>query len=493
MPDKAGPSRTRLPRGAVPAAFPVQVLGCAVGAGVVAGAGQLGVAYGLGILRWDAGFASGTWHWQLTWLALLASIAVIVGAATGQWRAGRSGIPVGLPLRVAAALAAALGAVVMIPLVLHPARVAHVSEPGSPALTAVIATSAGLVLGIVAAVAVLTEPTVAGNIVATVTWLWLVALGSAVWTIGRGEAWGEARPGLLPVSGAGIPLLLLGMPALVALVVAAVARFGGAGPVRVAISGVAGPALLAAAYLIGAPGGGTQTSSYQYALLGVAVAAAVSVLVAVARRPAIRLGRGAAPQERPARRRAADEAPAPRDEAWTGGAHRLPAWTDAPDDSAWPADDSPTDPLPATGRGTEPDETTQPLPPATLPPKPQPASPSKAADPPKPRPASTAKASNPPKPQPASPTKAGNPPKAEPGGTNEPGSTNEPGDTNETGDTNVTAGTAEAAAPAKRTGRRGRRRGQDAGEQPVATRDADYVDWVRALGGSGNSGEPGEG
>jgi hypothetical protein len=432
-------------------------LGCGLVGGIVAGAGQLGVAYGLGILRWDAAFARGAWHWQLTWLALLASVAVIAGAATGRWGAARCRLPVDPPLRVSVTLTAALGAAVMIPLVLHPARAAQVAEPGSPALTAVIATSAGLVLGMVAAFAVLTEPTVAGNVVTTVTWLWLVALGSAVWTIGRGEAWGSARPGLLPASGAWIPLLLLGMPALAALVVAAVARFGGSGPVRVAISGVAGPALLAVAYVIGAPGGGAQTSSYQYALLGVAVAAAVSVLVAVARKPTPRR----LVRRRPAEDRSRESAePAPRDEPWSA-AHRLPAWTDAPDDSPWPADDSPTDPLPAARRGARPDETTVPLPSARG-----------SASP-------AARVEETTEPLPAARDEAGSDRTTEP----------QPAKAGPTADP---AGPEPDAVPAKRSGRRGRRRGQDPAGQPVAARDSDYVDWVRALGGSGTTGESGK-
>ena len=50
-------------------------LGVCVGAGVLAGAGQLGVGYGLGILRWDRDFTSDTWHTQLAWVAFVAAVA----------------------------------------------------------------------------------------------------------------------------------------------------------------------------------------------------------------------------------------------------------------------------------------------------------------------------------------------------------------------------------------------------------------------------------
>lgn len=270
-------------------------LGSAAGTGVAAGAGQLGLAYGLGIVRWNADFTESAWHFQVTWLALLAAVAVIVGAAVGRWSGTRSGAEHSPP-RLIIALAAAIGAAVMIPLVWHPARAALMDEMGSPALIAVIATAVGLLLGVVAATAAMWVPPVAGNVAATCMWLWLAAALSAAWTIGRGDAWGTARPGLLPAAGTSIPLLLLGVPALIALIVAAVARFGGSRPVPVAVSGATGPAVLAAAYVIGAPGGGVQATAYRYALVAVAVGGAVSVLVALVRRPAGGYAGGAHPE-----------------------------------------------------------------------------------------------------------------------------------------------------------------------------------------------------
>jgi hypothetical protein len=376
-----------------------------------------------------------------------------------------------------------------------------------------------------------------------VTWLWLVALGSAVWTIGRGEAWGSARPGLLPASGAWIPVLLLGIPALVALAVAAVARFGGSGPVRVAISGIAGPALLAVAYVIGAPGGGTQTSSYQYALLGVAVAAAVSVLVAVARKPPPGMLRRPERAKEPVR---GNGAPARRDEPWTG-AHRHPAWTDAPDEETWPGDDSPTDPVPARSH-TWTDEPTDPVPArggadrdADAGAADDPTTPGESG---KPAPAQgRARVEGSVGPATARPDADDWPDEAARGRTGAGEAANQGGWPDETprdragdeetvprpsggrrrkpddettdalpaggwrdgddattdpipaargGDDATTESVPAAEPPAKR-GRRGRRRGQDAGDQPVPSRDSDYVDWVRALGrsggGSGGSGK----
>jgi hypothetical protein len=464
-------------------------LGTAMGTGVLAGAGQLGVAYGLGILRWDTDFASTAWHWQLTWLVLFAAIAVITGAAAGRWRAARPGKPAGLPVRLAVTLTAALGAAIMIPLVLHPAHAAHVSEPGSPGLTAVIATGAGLVLGVVAAVVVLSVPAVAGNVVVTATWLWLAALGSAVWTIGRGGAWGAARPGLGPASGAWIPLLLLGVPALIALVVAAVARFGGSPRSHVAVSGAAGPALLAIAYVVGAPGGGAQTTSYRYALLSVAVAVVISIVIAMARRP-VRRPRSHRPVDD---RGIAEPAPA------RFGAHRLlPAPIETPDHPQWPG--------PA-----EPEETTQPLPAPTGTPgsahsTPGPAhgTSDQAESKPEPAHGKAEPAHNRPEPGPAGPARGTATPPATGAGTPSGparGTASLPKTEALTAQPDRAAtvvapeqtASPPSGAPVQTTGRRGRRRGQDAAAPPVRLGDSDYVDWLKTLGGDATTGGKGEG
>jgi hypothetical protein len=437
-----------------------KTLGSAAGTGIVAGAGQLGIAYGLGVVRWDTDLAGGAWHWQLTWLALLASTAVIAGAAVGRWMADRSPAQAGLPIRITVTLAGAVGAAIMIPLVLHPARGAHISEPGNPALTAVIATAAGLAVGVLAALAVLRIPTVAGNLVATVTWLWLAALGSAVWTIGRGGTWGVARPGLIPASGAWIPVLLLGVPALIALAVAALARFGGSGPVAVAVSGVAGPALLAAAYVIGAPGGGTETTAYRYALLSVAVAAAVSVLVAVARRPA------------PSQERRSAE---PTD-SWQ------PTESGQPAESGQPTEPSPPAPL-ALETAAWP-ETAPPQPTASAPSRPaapsQPAAPAPETTKPPRAPRKAAKRGTA-KQKAAEPTQAVKEPvAAQPGAHRQPARLDLPEDVPPKG-----AGKepVQEEQPAKRRGGR-RRRGDDAGPR-MSAGESDYDDWLKALGSSG--------
>jgi hypothetical protein len=117
-----------------------------------------------------------------------------------------------------------------------------------------------------------------------VLWVWLAALISAAYTLGNGASWAAAELGLLPARGIWLPITLLVPAVLIALVVAAIARFGGVDLRAVAACGLAGPALVGLSYLIAGPGGGNQTTAYRYALLAICAGFAVSALAAVARR-----------------------------------------------------------------------------------------------------------------------------------------------------------------------------------------------------------------
>jgi len=257
-------------------------LGVAVGAGVLAGAGQLGVGYGLGILRWDRDFTADAWHTQLAWVAFLSAVAVIGGAAAGRTRAG--GRVTGIGARAALVAAGTLGSLIVLPLVIRPAGASRLAESGDPRLIAAMTAGVGLGVGVVAAAVVLSVPVVSGNIVTSVAWVWLAGIGSAVWTLGRGASWGTARLGLLPGTGVWIPVVLFGALLVISGAVAGLARLGGNDPRFTAASGAAGPALIAAAYLIAGPGSGAAAQAYRYALIAVVIAAAASVLIAVVRR-----------------------------------------------------------------------------------------------------------------------------------------------------------------------------------------------------------------
>src|SRR5256714_4119155 len=136
-----------------------QTLGVGAGAGLLAGAGQLGIGYGLGILRWDRDFpTSDPWHAQLTWVAFLSGVAVIAGAYAGAWYAHRTRLEPTLPSRIALALAAAVGAAIILPLTIRPAGLAHPAEGGDPRLSVALTAVAGLLIGVIAAFAALSVP-----------------------------------------------------------------------------------------------------------------------------------------------------------------------------------------------------------------------------------------------------------------------------------------------------------------------------------------------
>src|SRR5256885_12613922 len=149
-------------------------LGVGAGAGLLAGAGQLGIGYGLGILRWDRDFpTSDPWHAQLTWVAFLSTVAVIAGAYAGVWYARRTRLEPTLAIRVVPCLAAAVGATVILPLVIRPAGAAHPAEGGDPRLSVALTAVAGLLVGIIAAFAALSVPAVSGRGVGTAPSMWI--------------------------------------------------------------------------------------------------------------------------------------------------------------------------------------------------------------------------------------------------------------------------------------------------------------------------------
>jgi hypothetical protein len=138
-------------------------------------------------------------------------------------------------------------------------------------------------------------------------WVWLLAIGSALAgsTLG-GSAEETPRPApklgvadlptLIPVdqwwSG---PSLMIGMAIALGVLVALVARWGGGSRPAIALSGLAGPLLVAAAYLLAGPGsagsaglassaGASHLDAYRMALIAVAAGLFASALIAAPRR-----------------------------------------------------------------------------------------------------------------------------------------------------------------------------------------------------------------
>ena len=461
----------------------VTTLGVAAGAGVLAGAGQLGVGYGLGIMRWDRDFTADTWHTQLAWVAFVSAVAVVCGAIAGRWRG--AGEVSGAVQRAAVVGAATLGALVVLPLVIRPAATSHLTETGDPRLTAAITAGAGLALGVVAAAAVLAIPVVSGNITSWIVWIWLAGTLSAVSTLSGGASWGTARPGLLPGTGLWIPLTLLGVAVLIAAAVAGVARMGGNDARFTGASGAAGPVLLLAAYLIAGPGTGVAAQAYRYALVAVPAGAVVSVLIAVLRRvPTITtVPAGAHPE--PTHETLPEPVHGTIVDPWesptlTGPGNRTP-------DYGWPAAPDPVSPAPppAARPPTAPPPTVSA--PVASPPAAAPVSPPAPAGPPPKAEWSVAEppVTEPPAAPPAPKARRGVRraarkstaiPPAEPV-TITPMQTPPPPAPPRAEPTQAVPD-----EPAGRLGRRSRRRGEDATPAP----ESDYVDWVKGLSGGGD-------
>jgi len=342
-----------------------QTLGTAAGAAFIAAASQLGVGSGLGLLRWDADFASrAAWHTQLTWLAFIVALATVAGAAAAMWApAGFTGSTTAQRqprwARAVLSAAAAVGAAAIIPVATHPAHGVHLPEPGTAGHAATAAMLLGVLVGAALAYLTLTVPAVAGNLVTYAIWLWLAALACALWSLSRAAAPGvEPEPvassagklGLIPPGGGWTAtVLLLGIPGVIAFGAASVSRFGGGGRAAVAASGAAGPALVAGAYLIGGRGGGTQTVAFWCALGGVAVGAAVSAFVALARRiprpdflrPAYQRSDGPRPEYAGHRYDLDEYDDEPGGARHGGGEHAQPWDRDDPWDRDSSADDAP--------------------------------------------------------------------------------------------------------------------------------------------------------
>src|SRR5262245_8345080 len=198
----------------------------------IAGAGQLGFAYGLVIVRWDQQFAAGSdlWREQLTWAAFVAAVAVVAGAVAGVSSLRRHGLKTHFGSWIPVALAAAVGGGLTVLLVALPARAADLPQTTDSALEAGLAAGFGTVMGIFAALAVLCGRLVAGNVYLTIAWVWAVALISAFGVVaGSDQLTGQglgvlALPPGSPADPAVATGLLIGVAALVGALMAAYGR-----------------------------------------------------------------------------------------------------------------------------------------------------------------------------------------------------------------------------------------------------------------------------
>ncbi|MFB6391516.1 hypothetical protein [Polymorphospora lycopeni] len=249
----------------------------AVGSAAGAGAAQLGLGYGLGIITWlpatGAGGDAG-WVASLAWAAWIAATSTIIGAIcaerlstpVGERPADDDHVTLATTLwRIAIAVAAAVGALVTVALVAVPARAATRADTFSPQTIAAGYAVVGVVGGLLVAIWALASRAVARNVVATVGWLWLLAVIAVVDGVLSGRGLTSAQLGVWQITndserfwirdyfywpGAALALgsaLVIGV--LAAWPSARLARTR----VGTAVSGGIGPLLVAAAYFLAAP------------------------------------------------------------------------------------------------------------------------------------------------------------------------------------------------------------------------------------------------
>ncbi|GAA4597368.1 hypothetical protein GCM10023107_40890 [Actinoplanes octamycinicus] len=294
----------------------MKLLATTATAAAVIGAGQLGIAYGLGIVRLDRVLditARNNWTAQLAWVAWITMTAAALGAlvATGmrpRWRPR----PVGPGGALAMGIAAGLGSLAILPLTTQPARAAQVAGV-QPVFVIGAAVGLGAAAGIFAAWAAAAKPVARWSIATLSVLAWLVALISIGPSLLPGRTPIAIRLGVL--DGSLIPSAVAGhtafltMPTfalLAGLVVGWVARGRKLSTLAVGLAGLAGPALLTMAYLIAGPetgSAGFQSDPYWAAMTACGAGVLGSVLSAI-----VRSAPAAAPVDAPA---AAEPAAAP--------------------------------------------------------------------------------------------------------------------------------------------------------------------------------------
>ncbi|MEH1124657.1 hypothetical protein [Micromonospora sp. CPCC 206061] len=246
----------------------------AIGSAAGAAAAQLGLGYGLGIIAWlPATDAAGEAAWvaSLAWAAWIAATSTVIGVICadrlGSSAPERSAVdtPLATALwRVALAVAAAVGGLVTVALVAVPAREAVRADTFSPQTIAAGYAVIGVILGLLVAVWAVATRAVAANVLATASWLWLLAIVAVIDGVATGDGLAAAQLGVWQMTsddstywvrniylpGAG---LSLGSALVIGTLAAWPAARRGDGRVGTAVSGGIGPLLVAAAYILAAP------------------------------------------------------------------------------------------------------------------------------------------------------------------------------------------------------------------------------------------------
>lgn len=322
----AGPAwGRRFATAVVQARVPATVAGwgrtlvAATGVAGFAGSGQIGVAYGLGLLRPGAPDRDPAWSTHLTWIVWFALLAVLAGAAGGAWAARRQDRPLGFGGRIAVCLAAAVGGAVVLPLAAWPARVVTLAGR-APVFEVGVSAALGVTIGLLAALVAFGVREVAASLTAVAAASWALALVSVAPSLDLAAPAPPVRLGVLdlPNLPTGVRLALgILCPLLVALAPGAVliirarrratvdsggtdrsdaagsgapaATGAGRLPPRTVAAVPAAGALLALSYLIGGPGPGlaeaAQVAPYAASLAALGAGALAVLLMVLVRGP----------------------------------------------------------------------------------------------------------------------------------------------------------------------------------------------------------------
>ncbi|ABP52517.1 hypothetical protein Strop_0032 [Salinispora tropica CNB-440] len=332
----------------------------ALGTAAGAGAAALGFGYGLGIINWapppDESVAVTAWTASLIWATWIAATSTVAGAVCAQHlrrrgavehqQAGSDGTisitdatlaspsgpdaaagttretaersraepsePDGALGKLALVGAAGFGALITVLLTAVPARVAVVPGVAAPRDVAAGYAALGVLVGLAMAGWALHSRAAATNVMATVGWLWLLAVVAVVDGVVAGRGLRTAQLGIWQLSAGGNELWLrdwfywpgallsLGSALLIGILVARGTARRPDQLVGATASGAAGPLLVAVAYLLAvpeladlAPG---QASAHLIAPYAVIIGFGGSALVAALGQRADRRTRTASPR-----------------------------------------------------------------------------------------------------------------------------------------------------------------------------------------------------
>ncbi|PWR10168.1 hypothetical protein DKT68_09840 [Micromonospora acroterricola] len=268
--------------------------------GVLAGAGQLGIAFSFGIIQLTGAStdaAVNQWPAQLVWVGWFAAHAAVAGTVVTARLARRYGVLGSTGSLVAVGAAAALGATVVAPLCVRPAQAAERFSV-DPIWAVGICATLGALVGAGAAIAALVKPPLGWNMAAVGGVVWLLALVSVVPSLATAGPLPAVRLGVLEPAGfdadAAHRQAILILPAVALLIGAAtggLARWRGHPPLVNGATGMAGTVLVAFTYLAAGPGDAVdryQITPYYAALLAVAAGVLGSAAAALFRLPLLR-------------------------------------------------------------------------------------------------------------------------------------------------------------------------------------------------------------